>query len=282
MTFEKGYNAFSLPLAPFEDISSAKILSNDVFTDDKDTLYRYDVQNQQWIGHSKDMPSFMDDFILEMDESYMIYVDENEVSFTFTGATATSIRYIEGYGDDEDFQGSLSIRMIGEDDVELSWDGEKAPGADEFAIYRAENRYGQDSLTDYEIESIALVSNSTTSLTDSNLSPGDYYYMVVARSHGQNFSGTYAVGVRIIQLSRGYESFSFALDPSPELTVGSFANGELEMDRDTIYYYDKESADWQGHPRLLPENINTGNVVMGSGYLVFTHGESTKVAVIGI
>ena len=105
---------------------------------------------------------------------------------------------------------------------------------------------------------------------------------MVARSEGRGHSGTYAIGVRIIEFSQGYSSFSFELDPKPSKTVGTFAVNDLEMDGDTIYYYDKESATWQGHPRLLPENINTGNVVMVDGYLVFTDGESTKVGVIGI
>jgi hypothetical protein len=279
MTFEKGYNAFSLPLKPFEDISASKMLSTNAFADEKDTLFRYDSQIQQWIGYAKNMPSFNDDFIFIIDESYMIYVAENEVSFTFTGTTGTSIRYIGGVGDDIGFRGGLSARMVN-DDVELSW--QQVAGASEYSIYRAQERFGSGSLTDYDLIPFGVVANTTITWIDEDVSVGEYYYMVVARSEGNDQSGTYAVGVAVYQLTRGYSSFAFVLDPRPSTSVGLFANNELSLDKDTIYYYDRNSADWQGHPKLLPENINTGNVVRGSGYLVFTSGESTKVAVIGM
>jgi hypothetical protein len=280
LTFEKGYNSFSLPLEPFDDLSASQMLSNDNFEIERDTLFTYDAEIQQWVGHAKGMPYPMDNFIFEMGESYMIYIAESEVSYIFTGATGTSIRFIEGVGENEEFQGGLSIRMTGDDDIELSWTSTE--GATEYVIYKANVRFDQDSLTDYSLEPVDVVANTTTSWSDDNLPVGEHYYMVVARSEGRDHSGTYAVGVQIMEFSRGYSSFSFALDPKPSKTIGSFAVNDLESDRDSIYYYDKESGSWLGHPRLLPENINTGNVVMGSGYLVFTDGESTKVAIIGI
>jgi hypothetical protein len=280
MTFEKGYNGFSMPLEPFVELSASQMLSDEDFEIERDTVYRYDNELQQWVGHAKGMPHSIDNFVFTMSDSFMIYVAENQVSYTFTGATGTSIRFIEGVGDDPDFREALTIIKTGDDDVELSWS--HAEGATEYAIYRSNERFGQYSLTDYGIEPIDVVANTTTSWTDDDLPVGDLYYMVVAISEGRDHSGTYALGVRILEFSRGYSSFSFALDPKPARTVGSFAANDLEIDEDTIYYYDKESGGWQGHPRLLPENINTGNVVMGNSYLVFTSGESTKVVIIGI
>jgi hypothetical protein len=281
LTFERGYNAFSLPLEPFGDYSASSMIGDSRFTDDRDTIYRYDVENQQWMGHAKDMPSDIDDFTLEMDESYMIYIAENEISFTFAGAPGTSIRFIKGMGEDKDFRDSLTITMV-DDDVVLSWDAQGATGADGFAIYKVNNRYGEGSLTDYEQEPIETEPDTTSTWTDENPSLGEYYYIVVARSNGQDQSSTYAIGVRIVELYGDYQSFSFTLEPKPDKSVGSFANEQLQNDRDTLYYHDREASAWQGHPKLLPENINTGNVVMGNGYFVFTPGESTKVAIIGI
>jgi hypothetical protein len=281
LTFERGYNAFSLPLEPFDEPSASQMIADSDFANDRDTIYRYDVEHQRWLGHGKNMPASLNDFTFKINESYMIYIAENEVSYTFSGVPGTSIRYIGGVGEEEDFQESLSISNIG-DDITISWDGEKAPGASEFAVYTGNSRFGQNSLTDYDKVSIDTVANTTNSWSLGDLSQGDHYFLVVARSDGRDQSGTYSIGIRIIELSQGYQSFSPALDPKPGITVGSFANGELENDRDTMYYYDREAATWLGHPKLLPENINTGNVVMGSGYLVFAHGETTKVAIIGI
>ena len=105
---------------------------------------------------------------------------------------------------------------------------------------------------------------------------------MVAQSNGIDQSSTYALGVKTISMNRGYSSFSFTLDPTPATSIGRFSQEKLSDKADTVYYYHRSSADWQGHPRLLPENINTGNVVMGNAYLVFTHGETTKFAFIGI
>jgi hypothetical protein len=279
MTFEEGYNAFSLPLEPFKAFSASEMLnSNDNFGDDRDTLYRYDTGSQGWMGHGRGMPAALDDFTLIMDESYMLYIAEKQISYTFIGTPGTSIRYIDGVGEDEEFRKSLVVEMDGED-VVLSWD--TAEGAGGYAIYRGEKRFGEDSMTDYDLVPIATVSNQTTTWIDEEATQDEYYYLVVAQSDGKDQASTYALGVRTFTMNRGYSSFSFTLDPQPTTGLGSLAQEKLSDKRDTIYYYHRKSADWQGHPKLLPENINTGNVVMGNAYLVFTHGETTKIAIIG-
>jgi hypothetical protein len=180
--------------------------------------------------------------------------------------------------EDEEFRKSLVVEMDGED-VVLSWD--TAEGAGGYAIYRGEKRFGEDSMTDYDLVPIATVSNQTTTWIDEEATQDEYYYLVVAQSDGKDQASTYALGVRTFTMNRGYSSFSFTLDPQPTTGLGSLAQEKLSDKRDTIYYYHRKSADWQGHPKLLPENINTGNVVMGNAYLVFTHGETTKIAIIG-
>jgi hypothetical protein len=279
LIFEKGYNAFSLPLEPFEDFIASDMLNFNDFVDDKDTLYRYETDIQEWKGHGKGMPAALDDFSLLMGEGYMIYITENQVRYTFVGAPGTSIRYIEGVGEDEEFRKSLTAEIDG-DDVVLSWG--TAEGASGYSIYRGITRIRENSLTDYSLEPMVSVSNQTTTWTDTNATGNEYYYLVVAQSDGKDQSSTYALGVKTFSPNHGYSSFSFTLDPAPATSLGSFAQEKLSDKRDTIYYYHRNSGDWQGHPKLLPENINTGNVVMGNAYLVFTHGETTKFAIIGI
>ena len=182
-------------------------------------------------------------------------------------------------GDETEFAKSLSAK-IKDDEVVLSW--EPALYAGGYTIYRGINRFGLDSLTDYELDPIDSVSNLTTTWTDSDVDDSVYYYMVVASDNGVDQSGTYSLGVKIHTLSRGYTSFSFELEPTETSSIANFAKNSLSDPRDTIYYYHRNSADWQGHPRLLPENINTGNVVMGNGHMVFTNGDTTKFVIIGV
>jgi hypothetical protein len=279
MTFEEGYNAFSLPLDPFDNIFASQMLSNSDFIDDRDTIFRYDARIQQWMGHGKGMPSSLDDFDLVLGDGYLIYIMEVQVTYTFVGAAGTSIRYIEGAGDETEFAEGLKAEMIG-DDVVLSW--EPASDVDGYSIYRGSRRFGLTSLTDYELEPIDSVSNLTTTWTDSQVVEDENYYMVVAQANGEDQSSTYSLGVRIYTLSMGYTSFSFELEPLESLSIATFARESFSESRETIYYYHRNSADWQGQPRLLPENINSGNVVMGNGHLVFTNGDTLRFAIIGI
>ncbi|UCE73380.1 MAG: hypothetical protein JSV56_10145, partial [Methanomassiliicoccales archaeon] len=279
MIFEKGYNTFSLPLEPYGNIRASQFLSHNVFTKESDTVYRYDTRFQQWMGHPKFLPSSMDDFTLKMGEGYMLFIAESQVIYTFTGTTGTSVRYMEGVGDEPEFRNSLKVGMEG-NQVELSWTS--AVGASGYVIYRATARMGIESLTDYEIEPVAKVTGQVVTWTDSEALGDEYYYMVVAELNGREYSGTYALGLATNSLNAEYSSFSFALEPRPKQTIASFTRESLFVDSDTIYYYDRNTRDWQGHPRFLPENINTGNVVMGEGYMIFTHTGATELVIIGI
>ncbi len=158
-----------------------------------------------------------------------------------------------------------------------------ASDATGYSIYRATVRMGTGSLTDYEIQPIAEVSEDTTSWTDTGATADEYYYMVVAKNgHGEEESGTYALGVYKYELNKGYSSFSFILEPDITETLASFAEGNLPRADDTIYYYDSQIGSWQGHPNFLPENINNGNAVTGRGYTILTNSEITKFALIGV
>ena len=143
---------------------------------------------------------------------------------------------------------------------------------------------GAGSLTDYEnLEPIADLGINDTYYQDANTTGNEHYYMVVAESGVQSASSTYSKGVRIYEFGSGYSCFSFELDQEMDLdTVGLFAATSLAADSDTIFYYDRQAGYWQGHPKFLPENINTGNVVTGVAYLIFTNNESAKFAVVGV
>jgi hypothetical protein len=283
MTFERGYNTFALPLEPFEDIRGSEMLGEDVFVDISDTIYRYDTGYQQWLGYPKLLPASVDDFVLEMGEGYMMLIMEDELQYTFTGSTGTSIRYIEGIegiGREREFRESLMAEG-NEDQVSLSW--QAAPNATGYSIYRASARMGSNSLTDYSIDPIANASESETSWMDTTADGDEYYYMVVAvNSHGFEESGTYAIGVKKHEFNADYSVFSLELEPKTTRRIAWFTTEMFDLDSNTLYYYDKRVEMWIGHPRLVPENINNPEVSMGSAYFAYVHDIDVSYSFTGI
>ncbi|UCG69964.1 MAG: hypothetical protein JSV09_02795, partial [Thermoplasmata archaeon] len=276
MTYTKGYNDFSLPLQPFEEMSASELLGMDIFADadPSDTLYRYNTSLQQWMGHPKFLPDTMDDFTLKMGEGYMLYIAENEVEITFTGSTGTAVRYIGGVGSEDAFREGLSVSMDN-DDVELTW--EPAGGAvTGYKIYRATARFGDESLTNYTMDFKHEETAEVTSWTDADAdADGDeYYYLVVAENHGQEQSSTYAVGVKRYTFEPGYIVFSLELEPEPFTTLNDITSSDkFTSDTDTLFYYDKTVGTWLGHPKFLPENINDVEVALGDAYIAYVDGD---------
>ncbi len=285
MTFYKGYNTFARPLEPFEDMTASEmldteILGDDVFDDGKDTIYRYNTSLQQWVGHAKFMPSSLDDFTLEMGEGYMIYIMENRVEWTFTGSTATSIRYIGGVGEETAFRDSLEVIEVDvdENEVDLEWDS--ATGATGYTIYRGTARMEEDSLTDYTLD--LLDTTTDTTYTDTSAVDDEYYYMVVAMDGSQERSSTYSIGIKRYELSPGYSLISLEAEPKTPQDVAGYSTDMFTLDSNTFYYYDRSLGIWRGHPRFAPENINNVEVRIGNAYMVYVHAEDMSYAFTGI
>ncbi|UCE36881.1 MAG: hypothetical protein JSW00_15450 [Thermoplasmata archaeon] len=279
MTFDKGYNTFSLPLEPFETITASEMLEHEVFGE-SDTIYRYDSGSQKWKGRPKFLPSFMDNFQLVMGDGYMLYIVENNVQYTFVGSTATAIRYAPGAGSELVFRDSLIVEIQGSD-VALKWD--TSPNATGYNIYRAEVRMGNGSLTDYSIEPIAEgLPQDATSWTDTEATGYEYYYLVVALDDMGEQGSTYAVGFRTYEFKEGYNLFSFELNPRPASTVSMFTTNWFSSDSNMFYYYDRMAGYWVGHPRILPDHINNADVSVGSAYIVYIPDEDANLSQSGI
>jgi hypothetical protein len=106
--------------------------------------------------------------------------------------------------------------------------------------------------------------------------------MVVAQGDADEESGTYAMGILTYTLTNGYTLFSLELEPKTAVTAASFSRDKLLSDSDSIYYYDRNLGAWQGHPRFSPQNINNGKVVIGVGYLAFTHNKDLEFTLVGV
>jgi hypothetical protein len=268
LTFEKGYNTFALPLKPFEDtvIMASDILDENALSDDADTIYRYDTNSQQWMGKAKKMPVAADDFTLNFGEGYMLYVAEGSAQLTFTGSTGSTIRFIEGIGEEETFRNSLSAqaRVNG---IELNWGPEL--GATGYAIYRGEKRLGENSLNDFSLEPEDIITGTQTTWTDTSASGNEYYYLVVAMEGTMEGASTYSVGVKKVTLSEGYSLISLELEPKIPTGAGRFLSDMVTQKSSTLFYYDNAIGNWRGHPSELPENINNGEVNTGFAYIVY-------------
>jgi hypothetical protein len=255
------------------------MLGSSVFTNDADTIYRYDTDIQRWMGHPKFLPTTMDDFTLEMGDGYMIYVVENQVQYTITGTTGTAIRYMDGaVGGESGFRNNLTADVQG-NQVVLRWEqATSATGG--YAIYRGTARIGNNSLSDFKLEPIATV--TTTSWVDTGATGIEYYYMVVALDGLKEGSSTYAVGVKRYSFSSGYSMISFELEPTSDLSAAGFTTNMFSADSSTVYHYDRSIGTWRGHPRFLPETVDNFDIDIGKAYIVYVHAEDGSYAITGM
>jgi hypothetical protein len=284
LTFEKGYNTFSLPLRPHDGVSTtgAQILAEDDFADKSDTVYRYDAATQQWIGRAKDMPGLMDDFTLTFGQGYMIYIAESSIDYTFTGEAGIAIRFMGNVvGDDPDFRDSLTVARVS-NGLKLSWSS-TADADGGYHIYRRINRLGADSLNDFSGTFAAAAIGTDWTDTGATSAQFEYYYLVVAvDGHEVEGASTYAVGVKKVAFSDGYSLISPELEPKTTRGLGSLANEMFSRNTDTLYYYDRSSESWQGHPDILPENINNVNIDTGKAYIVYVDAEDVSYVFTGV
>jgi hypothetical protein len=283
LTFTEGYNTFGLPLKPFEDTTASQMLQDDKFTDDRDTIYRYDTDSQNWIGRPKDMPSSMDDFTLNFGEGYMIYIIETEVKYSITGSAGTAIRFMKDVvGEDQGFRNSLSITHE-TGNLQLSWS--TVTTASGYNVYMGTNRYGTASLNDFDLDMVNINEGPVTgtTYTVSMGSETELYFLVVALdASGMEGASTYGVGVKKVAYSEGYSLISMELDPKPQAGVGSFANNMFDDESGTLFFYDKEIGNWRGHPKDLPENINNVEINTGKAYIVYVDAEDVSYVFTGV
>jgi hypothetical protein len=279
ITFEEGYNTFSLPLEPFEPVSASEMMDGDDF-DDTDTIYRYDTDFQRWMAHPKFFPASITDFELEFGEGYMIFISGDNIKYTFTGAAGTAIRFSQGAGNEPGFANSLTAIVSGSS-VELTWN--QTANATGYRIFRATERISNGSLTDFTMDHLYDAQSDETTWTDNQATQDEYYYLVVAMgSQGMEKSSTYALGVKRYELSEGYNMISFELEPSPSSNTAFFTDKWFSNDENAIFYYDRIAGTWVGRTRFLPLNMNNMQMDVGQAYIVYVDEGQMNFNNIGI
>jgi hypothetical protein len=261
-TFQEGYNTFSLPLEPFETISASEVMEGDDF-EDTDTIYRYDADMQRWLAHPKFFPSTITDFELEFGEGYMIFISEDNIKYTFTGAAGTAIRFTQGVGNEPGFVNSLAVE-VSDSSVQLTWN--RTENATGYRIFRATERISNSSLTDFTMDHVYEAQSDETTWTDTQSTQDEYYYLVVALdSAGMEKSST----------------FSFELEPNPSRDTTFFTESWFSNDENAIFYYDRIAGTWIGRTRFLPYNINNIQMDVGQAYIVYVDEGQVNFNIIG-
>jgi hypothetical protein len=278
-TFSTGYNSFCLPLEPFNQINAKMFIeglskskdSSMSEIDDLTTVYNYDIDTQQWMGHPKFLPEDIDNFQIEFGKGYMIYTPD-EVEYTFSGYPGSMIRYIDILFTDHQFHDSIDIDIIG-NIVNITWN--TVDPAVEYKIYRSGKRteinYSDPfSITKNNVEMFGF----TTDV--------EYYFTIIpVDQYGRLGSSTYSIGVSLTDFASGYTAFGSKLKPEKKIEVDQIMELYYYNDIETIYYYDIAHQTWQGHPRFIPESVDNFELEVADAYMTYVYLDEVRIIIVG-
>lgn len=280
-TFALGYDTFSLPLDPFEQIKASEFLdsltkpggSSPSEINGMTTVYRLDVETQQWLGRPKFLPENVDNFELEFGKGYMFYTPE-EVAYTFTGYPGSMIRYIEILPTTEQFRISLDLVFGIYYHLKFGWP--EVNGATNYNIYNSNSRTGFNY-------SLPLNVTDTNSISlPPQEAPEGYYTVVPVDKYGRFGSSAYSVGVTNMSFGSEYDTFGLKVEPDYFIyTVSDIMDEFFTIHIDTIYYYDDSLQMWQGHPRYLPRDIDNFDLVAGDAYVTYIYQGELRFMIVG-
>jgi hypothetical protein len=99
----------------------------------------------------------------------------------------------------------------------------------------------------------------------------EYYYCIIALDeHGWAGPTSSIIGFYTKQFQRGYNSFSLPLEPFYDHKVSWYVDNMLELDYETIFYYDEYQQKWLGHPKFYPSKIDNFEMKMGKSYTLLS------------
>ncbi|MCK4444735.1 MAG: hypothetical protein KAW09_09340, partial [Thermoplasmata archaeon] len=202
-SFSAGLKTFSLPFEPFEARSVSWYVENIPNV----AYVRWMDSTGYWITHYKGMEEGINDVPVQIGIGYEIFLN-SETTYTFTGYSASAIRYREGFGDSASFRDSLSAQKV-DFDIVLTWNS--LAGATEYRIFKSNERNG---LHDPSLEPMVTVPSTQNAWTDSGVlsTEGEYYYLVIpVDSEGELGSSTYSVGVITTEYQPGSDTFALPL-----------------------------------------------------------------------
>jgi hypothetical protein len=267
--FNKGLNAFSLPLEPFEE----KNISWYAYNIPNATYVRWIDPSGRWVTYHRGNGSGNRGPVTEMGSSYETYLQDSSI-FTFCGYPGSMIRFVEDrVGDSISFRKSLKA-VAQNDDVILNWLGiENVSGYD---VYRSYKRNGLHNLS---LQPVAKVHSIRTSWRDGNIlgGEGEYYYMVIpVNISGGLGSSTYSLGILTIEYRPGSDAFSQPLKTGIH-TLDWFCDNIPNVVGMVYLMFDV----WKFHAKEMPEGVYDVSVAQSEGFQISTDGTATRFTFIG-
>ena len=255
--FEKGTNAFSLPLEPFENTNTSW------YTTDVPNLsyIRWMNTTGHWVTHIPEMGEGVNDKQVEMGEGFEISLTSN-TTYTFVGSPASMIRFHEGLGDSVTFRKSLSARTEG-NDVNLSW--QSVAGASRYIIFRSERRDGLHNLSLSPIAETVWNYWQDPSIIGNEGS--EYYYMVIPMDpQGELGSSTYSIGVFTEIYQAGTDTFALPLKPVEAHSLDWYCDNIPNI----VGIIHLMKRMWRLHAIEMPEGVYDADALQGEGYQIST------------
>jgi hypothetical protein len=219
------------------------------------------------------MGAGINDIQAKIGRGYEISLDSS-TTYTFTGSTASMIKYHEGVGDSLDFRTGLSAAIFG-DNVNLYWIS--IPRADGYRIYRSEERTG---LHNTSLAPIVTFNGTRIFWKDTGalLLSAYWYYMVVPLyDGGKEGSSTYSVGVSRIEFNVGISSFALPFKQTENHTSDWYC----DILQNVVGMSYLVSGMWKFHAKEMPEGIYDTEILQGEGYQISIDGFIAKFATIG-
>jgi hypothetical protein len=249
--FNKGLNAFSLPLEPFEEKNISWYADNIPNA----THIRWIDSSGRWVTYHRGNGSSNRDTVAEMGSSYETYLQNSSI-FTFCGYPGSMIRFVEDrVGESISFRKSLNA-VAQSDDVILNWLGiENVSGYD---VYRSHKRNGLHNLS---LQPVAEVDSTRTSWRDVNNigGEGEYYYLVIpVNASGGLGSSPYSIGIFI-------HTLDWFCDSIPNVV------GMVYLMFDV----------WKFHAKEMPEGVYDISVAQSEGFQISIDGTATRFTFIG-
>jgi hypothetical protein len=267
-SFGEGINAFSLPLQPFEG-RNVSWYSNAIPNVDN---VRWMDSTGHWVTHYPSMGEGVNDAPALTGEGYEMTLSSS-TNYTFTGYTASMIRFHEGLGDSTPFRKSLSAQVDG-NDVNLSW--QAVAGASRYLIFRSGER---DGLHDLSLAPMA----STTEVYWSELGAignqrSEYYYIVIPEDpSGRLGSSTYSVGVITVGYDLGSDTFALPLKSDVTRSLDWYCDNIPDITGMAHLTH----GVWKFHAGEMPGGVYDALVVQGEGYQISFIRSSTRFTFTG-
>ncbi|MEE9116586.1 MAG: hypothetical protein V3U09_06790 [Thermoplasmata archaeon] len=255
--FEKGRNAFSLPLEPF-NLTSVSDLWNRI--PGSQSLF-WMGPDDRWVGYEG--PGYPDT-TADVGRGYMVDLQQ-AVRFVFTGLPGSMIKYKDGFGFDSASRGSLN-GIFGNDRVLLQWSRPTQNGT-YFRILRSDSREGFFEQGGYR--EIGTIPYSTTPLYYADLDPFSdsdtvLYMIVPVDPSGRNGSSSFSLAVIRMEFDPGIAGFGLPVRTFEIHSVDSLSTS-LDPVVGVSYFI---SGVWKFHAKEMPSWVYYVPINLGEGYQI--------------